>query len=466
METLRVAIPLILAAGGHAVNLFSDRVMLSWHSSDAVSAVLPAGLTCFTASCIFFGTVGYVNAFVSQYVGAKRPERVGPSVWQGIFLALFGGLCMATGWLWAAPLFNSFGHPSEVLAKEISYFRLMAAGTVIMLLSVALSSFWGGRGRTKVIMLVNMLVCVLNVSFNYCLIFGHGGFPALGIEGAAIGTLSAEAVGLLIYIGLFLRPSSRRDFNTWPSKLFDRELFGRLIKYGAPSGIQLFLDLAAFNVFVVIMGRFGHVVQEATSIVFSLNALSFIPMIGLGQTASILVGQAIGARDLDKAHRAVRSSVALTVIYMGSMGILFVAWPELFLQLFSRPDNPAQAEVFALAKQILWFIAAYTLFDGVFIIYGSAIKGAGDTAFSMWVNSLMAWLCYAIPCMAAFHFGCSIWVLWCILVFYVVLESLVFYLRYSHGAWERMSVIERKKPIDPEEPPSVGGMPSQADEIE
>lgn len=463
-EVLRISIPLILSAAGHAVNLFTDRVMLSWYGADAVSAVLPAGLTAFAASSIFFGTAGYANAFVSQYVGAGRPERVGPSVWQGIIFALLGGAFMATGWFWAGPLFKLFGHPAEIQEGEVTYFSIMALGTVIMLLSMSISAFWSGRGRTKVIMMVNLLVTILNVVFNYGLIFGNYGLPSYGIQGAAMGTLSAEAVGLLIYIFLFLRPSMRKAFNTWPERLFDRALFGRLVRYGMPSGIQLFLDMAAFNTFVVILGRYGKTVQEASSIVFSLNAISFIPMIGLGQTVSILVGQSIGAKDIPKAKRSVRSGIILTLIFMGVMATLFVVCPNLFLQLFVRPGDPGQAETLALARQILFFVAAYTLFDGAFIIYGSAIKGAGDTAFAMWVGSAMAWFCYALPCSIACAFGASMWVLWSILVAYVVIESLVFLLRYNHGAWERMSVIERRDPEAP--PPDNSPMPSLAEDIE
>ena len=463
-EVLRIAIPLIISAAGHAVNLFTDRMMLAWHSADAVSAVLPAGLTCFAASSIFFGTAGYANAFVSQYVGAKRPERVGPSVWQGIIFALLGGMFMATGWFWAAPLFRLFGHPADIQVGEVSYFRLMAAGTCIMLLSMTISSFWGGRGRTKVIMFINFLTTFLNVVFNYGLIFGHYGLPAMGIEGAAIGTLSAEFIGLAIYVCLFLRPAMRKAFNTWPEKLFNAELFGRLVKYGLPSGIQLFLDMAAFNTFVVILGRYGKTVQEASAIVFSLNAIAFIPMIGLGQTVSILVGQSVGAQDIPRAKRAVRSGVMITLLFMGSMAALFVIHPQIFLQLFVRPDDPTQADAFALAKQILYFVAAYTLFDGTFIIYGSAIKGAGDTAFSMWVGSFMAWFLYAIPCSIAAYMGASIWTLWSILVIYIVTESAIFYWRYKRGRWEKMSVIDRN---DPNAPPTDNSpMPSPAEEIE
>jgi len=419
--------------------------MLAWHSADAVSAVLPAGLTCFAAMSFFFGSVGYTSAFVSQYSGAKMDAKVGPSVWQGIFLGLLGGAFMATGWLWAEPLFRFFGHAASIQALETPYFKILAVSSILPFLSIAVSSFWSGRGRTRVVMAISFIVTGLNVGLNYMLIFGHCGLPALGISGAAIGTVVAEAIGLLIYLALFFSERNRKAFNTWPARKFDPGIFKRLVRYGAPSGIQLFLDITAFNAFVVLLGRYGGTVQEASSIVFSLNAIVFIPMIGVGQTVSILVGQAVGAGKIKRGKRAVFSALLLTASFMGTMGLLFVLCPGPLLQLFVRADDPSQAEAFEMARKLLLFVAAYTVFDGVFIVYSSAIKGAGDTAFAMWMNASMAWLCYAVPCLLAFHFGASIWTLWTIFVAYIVSESAVFYWRYRRGAWEKMSVIERKE---------------------
>ena len=97
LEVLKIALPLIMASAGNALNLFTDRVMLTRYSEEAMSAAFPAGLTAFSLSCVFIGTAGYAGAFVAQYVGAENPRRVGVSVWQGIFMALAGGALMAAG---------------------------------------------------------------------------------------------------------------------------------------------------------------------------------------------------------------------------------------------------------------------------------------------------------------------------------------------------------------------------------
>ena len=121
-EVLRIALPLIMGAAAHALNLLADRVMLSHYSEEAVAASLTGGLTGFTIACFFLGTIGFTGSFVAQYSGAGATERVGTAVWQGIFLSLIGGAILATGYFWAEPLFALFRHEPEVTAQEMYCF--------------------------------------------------------------------------------------------------------------------------------------------------------------------------------------------------------------------------------------------------------------------------------------------------------------------------------------------------------
>ena len=95
LQVLRVAFPLILSTGSFSVQQFIDRMFLSWYSPDALAAALPTGMLCFTLISLFMGTSGYVSTFVAQYIGASRPERVGPAMWQGIYFSVLGGLLIA-----------------------------------------------------------------------------------------------------------------------------------------------------------------------------------------------------------------------------------------------------------------------------------------------------------------------------------------------------------------------------------
>jgi len=452
-EVLRVSIPLILASTGHALSLFVDRAMLANYSQEAVSASFPAGLTSFTLDCFFFGVTSYTNVFVAQYYGAKNFKRVGTAVWQGIFIGLVGGLLLSTGYFWAKPLFASFGHDPKVQELEVIYFQILSLGAAFPLLTNALSAFWSGRGRTVIIMFTNFLVTFLNILFNYLLIFGKTinlgrgyciSFPEMGIAGAAWGTVLSGGAGTLFLACIFFLSKINRKTYGSCEHVFDWSLLKRILYYGSPNGIQLFLDVAAFNVFAILLGLISVPVQEAASIVFALNSLSFQPMIGLGQTASVLVGQAIGARNIKLAKQSIRSTRFLVILYSCFMLFIFLVYPDNILSLFARKNDIAQIEAMEYARKFLYFITAYILFDGIGVIYAAAIKGAGDTKFVMITHIVVAWGCFAIPSIIYKYLGGSVWGLWTISLFYIILLAIFFYLRYRGGAWKTMCIIEEQ----------------------
>lgn len=451
-EVLKIALPLVLASAGHTVNLFADRVMLARYSQEAVAAAFPAGLTAFTAACLFFGTIGYVNAFVAQYYGEKSLRRIGTAVWQGIFLSLFGGALLALGWFVAEPLFGLFGHTPTVTNLEIEYFRIVSLGTTFPLLITAFSAFWSGRGQTTMVMLANFLVTAVNIPCNYLLIYGNKltlpllgevKFPELGVAGAAWGTNFAGMIGALFLAAFFFLPRKNRETYWTLTHVWDWELFKRMLRFGTPNGLTFFVDLAAFNIYAVLLGKFGEAVQEATSIAFAVNQLAFMPIVGIGMTVSVLVGHAVGSGFLDKAERSVKSARLLAMAYMALMTVLFVFFPDLVLDIFSRNGDAAQTEALDCARKFLLFIAAYLVFDAINIIYSSAIKGAGDTRFAMWAVLVVTWLFFAAPCLL-YHwlFPQDFWGLWGILVSNVVIYGLTFYFRYRGGKWKTMKVIE------------------------
>ncbi len=446
-QVLGIATPLIFASAGHALNLFFDRVMLARYSQEAVNAALPSGLTNFTISCFFVGVIGYANSFVAQYTGADADHRVGPSIWQAFWLSVIGGILMATGYFWAEPLFRMLGHAESVQKQETVYFQILSLGAFIPLMLGAFSAFWAGRGKTMFVMINNFVVTGLNIPLNYAFIFGCWGCPELGIAGAAIGTVLAALAGLILYLIFFFLKRERKKYATWPP-VFDRELFKRMLRFGTPSGVQLFLDLLAFNIFVVMLGWVGStesekmMTQEASTIALSINSISFTPMIGLGQAVTVLVGQYVGAGKIADACRSVRTCRSLTVLYTGTMALLFFFYPDPLIDLFARSGDAAQAETMEVVRVFMRFIACFTIFDGTVIIFSGAIKGAGDTKFAMYANVGLAFALCVIPCIVAWIFQWPANAYWLILDIYITTCALVFVFRYIQGKWKKMRVIE------------------------
>jgi len=254
-EVFKISLPLIISMSSHTVMLFTDRLFLGRYSLDTLAASVPAGLLAFMFMCFFMGVVEFTNTFVAQYVGAHLPRRVGSALWQGIYLALAAGILLAGLSLFGESLFRLAGHAPRIQELETVYFRILMLGAVFGLLQNALSCFYSGRGLTMPIMIINVIGVTLNVPLNYMLINGYGGFPELGMSGSALATVTSSAVMLLLYIGVVFREQNNRVYGVRRMWAFDRVLFGRLLKFGTPAGIQVFVDIFGFAMFLLMVGR-------------------------------------------------------------------------------------------------------------------------------------------------------------------------------------------------------------------
>ncbi len=439
-----MGVPLIISTGFWSIQQFVDRMFLSWYSREAVAAASPAGLISWTIASVFVGTASYVNTFVAQYYGAKQYHRIGASVWQGVYLSVVAVVAGVGAFFVAEPIFALVGHEADVVPLEVDYFRVLSLGMFAPVLGSALSGFFSGRGQTWVVMWVNAAATAVNVVLDYCLIFGKAGFPRLGITGAALATVLSGVVALAAFAALFLQPKYDELFHTRRGWRPDRELLLRLVRYGLPSGLHFLLDLLGFTVFVIIAGRLGTDELAATNIAFNINSLAFLPLYGIGIAVSILVGQWLGAGRQDLAERSAWSGFHLSAIYMSLFAVGYVLLPRVFVWPFAAQANANNMEaVLNTTAVLLRFVAAYSLFDALNIVFGSAIKGAGDTRFVMLVNVALSWLVMVLPSYLAVRlFGKGLHTMWAAATLYIMFVGVAFLLRFMGGKWKSMRVIE------------------------
>jgi multidrug resistance protein, MATE family len=443
-EVLALAGPLILSTGTMTVQQFINRVFLSWFSSEALAASLPSGTLAFTMLCFFIGTASYANTFIAQYHGAGQPHRIATSVWQAIYLALAAGLVILPLSLLGPMIFALSGHTPRVVAQEVSYFRILVAGGGFGILSSAVSSFFTGRGLTRTVMAVNIGTALLNVVLDYLLIFSNFGLPRLGIAGAAYATVISSACGAVVFLALFLGGRDRKTYHVWQARGFDRALFVRMLRFGAPSGLHFTLDLLSWSLFVILVGRLGVRELGATNLAFQVNALVFMPMIGMAIATATLVGQRLGENQPDLAERATWSAFHLTFFYMVGFAGMYLFMPQVFLAPFGARANPADfAPLAHMAATMLIFVAAYSLFDGVNLIFSAALKGAGDTLFLMLTSAGLSVGLMVVPTWLICRTGHgNIWLAWGFLTLFIMVLACCFLTRFLQGKWRSMRVTE------------------------
>jgi len=453
-EMWNIAAPLILSMASYTVMQFTDRVFLARFSSVAIQAALPAGILAHTLICFFQALAGYAGTFTAHYHGAREPGQCVRATVQGLWLALAAWpliLLLTPLGLWA---FAVSGHAPEVVASERVYFLILMAGGVVVPLNAAVGGYFMGIGRTRVNMCANAAGCALNIFLNYAMIFGHFGFPAAGITGAACATVISGFATCLMQMAVFmadgevrlyaaLSVGAGRRLAAWAP---ERSLLSRIVRFGAPSGFQLLMDIGSFALFVMLTGRLGEKALAASNIAFSINNLAFAPLLGFGMAAATVVGQHQGARDAEAARRAGYTGLKMGLLYMCAIGVTFVLFPRGYFELFKSQDAAfSTEELLSVGRTMLLLMTAWGIFDTVSIVLSGALKGAGDTRFVMFYMIMGGWLCLVPGALFLLLRGKGIIELWCWLTFYICLLAGGFWWRWHKGRWKSIRLIEHRE---------------------
>ncbi len=442
-EVLALALPLVVSTVSWTLMNFIDRMFLMWYDTEAMAAAMPAAAISFTMICLAMGISAYVSTFVAQYHGAEQPHRIGVIVWQGVWIGVASIPCFLLLRASAPWLFAQVGHSAEVVRYETDYFRALTLGAGGVVISSALAGFFSGRGATVVVMVVSIASALLNIGLDYLWIFGRLGFSEGGIVGAGIATAVSEWIKVLVYLWLMYRSDRDGKFEVAVGRRLDVSLLKRLIWFGGPNGLQLFVEMGSFSAYLLLVGQLGDRELAATTLAFNVNSLAFVPMLGLGMAVSILVANQIGRNRADLAARATWTTLTIALVYTTIMGILYLAVPDSFLMLHRLgADHHEFLAVRDVTVVLLRFVAAYCLLDAVNIVFSCAIKGAGDTRFVL----LTAIGLSPIPIVFGWS-GIHLWnwgltEFWLLVTCWISASGLIYGARFLQGKWRRRQVIE------------------------
>jgi len=465
-ELLRVALPLIISSGSLSLMHVVDRIMLTRLDVNALAAAMPAGMFHWTALGFPLGVAVYTNTFIAQYHGSGQKARVASSVWQGIWLALGFGAILLCSAPFLSRLFVTLGHGPEVTRLEIEYFSVLCWGSAPMLLAITLSTFFSGRGQNRVVMYVDVAVSILNALLAAVFIFGFGPIPQMGIRGAAAATVTANVVACIAFGYMIHRVNRKEQYPFREQRRFDGELIRRMLRFGLPNGIQMLVDIAGYLMLVLFIGKLGTVELAATNLAFNLNALAFIPMLGLGTAVLTLVGRRIGEKRQDLAEKSVWRALFLAVSYVSVFAMIYMVWPDVLLGPYATHEDPQTIaamspaeltayhaehppfeEVRPVVIKLLYFVAMYSVFDALAVIFGNAIRGAGDTRFSLIYTFLCGWFLMVMPSLLAVRYASQpLWACWWAVTANIAALGIGMGLRFRSGKWKSMTVIEQAPP--------------------
>jgi len=450
-EVLLMAYPLVLGHMSFTIQTFVNRLFLTWYSTEAVAGAVTGLFTIWSLIALFIGTGEYLTTFIAQYLGAGRRERIGPALWQGIYFSLGAGALIAALSPLAGPVFALAGHGPVVRAYETTYARILMWGSFPVILMATLSTFFAGRGHTSAVLRVNVLATAFNVVLDWLWIFGNYGFPRAGVAGAAWATVVSQSLGALVFLALVLRSEYRRAYGTLAGWRLEPALLLRLLRFGVPSGLQYSLEVLAFSLFLMLVGRIGTDELAASGIAFNLNMIVFMPMVGLGVAVSSLVGRYLGADRPEVAERVVHSAFVMSLVYMTACGLVYVFGAGPLLAPYAARADPATfPHVAAIATVLLRFVALYSIFDMMNLVFAAGLKGAGDTVYPLVLTVVLSWSAMLVPAyVACIVRGGGVYVAWSAATLYVLLLGLLMWRRFRGGRWKDLRVIETPPDLEP-----------------
>jgi MATE family multidrug resistance protein len=382
---LKLAAPMVVTNISFTVMQFVDRFMVSRLGTEALAAILPAGIISFVPASFAMGVMTSVNTFVSQSLGRGQKKDCSNYFWQAIYMGLvYISVTVALMWPAAPQIFRMLGHEPAVVSLEVIYLRIMLYAQFLAVFVWASSQFFMGIHRPIITMYAAVVGQIVNIGANYLLIFGKFGFPAMGIAGAGWGTFIGIAISAGIGMAMFWGREMNSSFSSRSTMNIDLGKIADLVKVGFPAGFGIMMNMMFWGVILFgLIGRFGKESLAATSAVFSCMNVSFMPVVGLGTALTAAVGKSIGEGRKDVAIKQTGVCLRVALAYMGLVGLCFFMFRNELMAFWA----PADKEVVSIGVNIFIFAAVFQVFDAILIIYYDALCGAGDT---LWLATVEA----------------------------------------------------------------------------
>ncbi len=433
---LTLAWPVVAEMALQTATQIVDMAMVGRLGPVAISAVGLSFPPLFVAMGVFMGIAVGTTALVARSIGAKDRNLASSVTAQALSVAAVLAVALTGIAIWQAPRVVAFmGAEPEVVAAGASYIRALMPGAAFMLTAMILAGSLRGAGDTRTPMKVNLVINALNVGLNYVLIFGHLGFPALGLVGAALGTTIARSIGGMALVLIVARGKTIISLNPRDMLRPDPAILRRIFSIGAPAALERLVMSVGHLLYVRLVASLGTVAIAAHTITINAESLSFMPGIALSTAATTLVGQSLGARDPRRAELCARETVRLGTLVMGSMAVLFLIIPHLLMRIYTT--DPA---VIDLGRNILRIAALAQIPMGISFILAGALRGAGDTRTVLYISMLGAWPVRLLLTGAFLFLGWGLTGAWLAMVLDWAVRSFVTWKHFNRGRWKEIEI--------------------------
>ena len=435
-EVFRMALPIILSMLSMSLLGLVDTFFMGWIGPNAQAAVGLGSPSIFSLLALSFGTLSGLTTFVSQFYGAKKYSNCGNILWHGIYLALLfglGSLCLIIP-LWDLLCFIQVN--PDFIHETYDYIRIRLMAAPWLFVSFSLISYLRGLGDMKTPAIVSAITVFINIPLTYVFTFGFAGIPAYGVAGAAIGTIIAQALELVLYAAVVFNRRNACLYDTRHIVVPKLATYLAFLKVSFPVGISWALEHFGWLVFGFYIATLSKEEAAANAIIQVFMNVAFMPGLAISIAAMTLVGQYMGAKNIRSAEQSTYYSMFMSIGCLVSLGLLFMILRYHIAGMFS-----GDAKVVEITANLFFIGAVYQVFDAMGVTTSGALRGAGDTRFPMLIQLLAIWF-VMVPLI--FYFGpkWGVYGAWIAASIATIVMGLCYYLRFRTGKWKSMGVTE------------------------
>ncbi|MEN8303959.1 MAG: MATE family efflux transporter, partial [Campylobacterota bacterium] len=367
------------------------------------------------------------NALISRFIGEGRKRRASALLYAlTIFAIILSVFITIGGYFGSSTIYALMGAERDVIEQGSMYFKILSLGIVVIFIDNLLYNALSAAGDTKSSLYIKLVSAAINAFLNYVLIFGHFGFEAMGIEGAAYATVIAYIFNVVAYYVLIKKMNSKLDF----LPIIRMKDVIRVWNVGWSAALDRGISSVSFLVFVAIITAYGTAELAGYQVGLRIEGIAFMPGFGFAIAAMALVGQNIGAKNHDKAYSMGVISGRIAYIFMGSVGVILILFPEFLVSFFTK-----DALTTAVASKYLILVGLAQIPLAIMFVYSGALRGAGATKTTLKINVASLWLFRVIPSYIAYKMGFGIIAIFIIMNIETLIKGLIYWRIYKQRSW-------------------------------
>lgn len=453
-ETFKLALPAILEMMMQTLLGFADMAMVGSLGSAAIAAIGLSDMPMMTAMAGFAAISVGTTALVARYIGAKEQIMANNVAKQSLIISVFMAATFTfLGLILAESIVTLMGAKEDVIPLSVSYFKIVALGLPLMIITLVMSGVLRGSGDTKTPMYINGIANVVNIVGNFFMIYPSRNITltlpiietklsifipgaGLGVNGAAIATTTSRSLAGLAILFILLSGRCLVKVNIREKLRIDFTIIRKIFNIGVPAAIEQFFMRFGQLLFFRIVSELGTVMIAAHRITLTAESLSFMPGFGFALAATTLVGQYLGAEEPELSEKSGIIAVEMAAIVMSIVGIFFFIWPDIFLKIFTR-----EKEILENARWCLRIVALSQPFLAGVMGFSGALRGAGDTRRVLKITFIGIWgIRLTLAYLLAIVLKLGLIGAWIGMSIDLVIRGILFFIIFKSGKWKSIKV--------------------------